>query len=95
MGKIRITKTPPGFAPLAIREQWVNIEIPLATEEDFKENPLSGIRFGSENRNGHIVTAREAVNSLRYNGRLDAANFWAGVTQGGYLEFSKEVCEVI
>jgi len=41
MASIRITSTPPGEAPPAIREAWVGLELPL-----FHENPRYYLAWG-------------------------------------------------
>jgi hypothetical protein len=94
--KIRIVKAPPGIAPRDIREKWVGVEIPLATEEEKREQPPSRkLRVGCSNLNGYIVLRRKAVIALREAGKNDAAAFWERLPFGRYLEFEKEVCEVI
>lgn len=53
--KIRITSVPAGDAPLAIREQWVGVEIPVYGVEDhgiavmpFGEDGLAGVITGPQ-----------------------------------------------
>ena len=90
--KIKITSVPPGFAPESIREQWVEIEIPLA------ENPISdenvAMKIGNQNQNGYQVKGVVAVQALRDAGKDQAAEFWLPYSSGNFT-FKKEVCELI
>lgn len=95
MKKIRIIKTPPGFAPLEIRAQWVGVEIPLATEEDIKQDSPSGARIGTANLDGYRVLRDKAITALHEAGRHEAVYFWDAFPLGRYLVFKKEVCEVV
>ena len=92
MPSIRIKKTPLGFAPERIRSQWVGVEIPLVTEAELQRNPPSRMRIGNENADGYLVLRAEAINALR---RAEAAIFWEKLSLGVYLQFKKDVCEVI
>lgn len=91
MAKIKIVATPPGFAPLDIREQWVDIEIPLAPIE-FSDDSLK--RIGDENVGGYQVAALDAIEALEKSGKTEAAKFWKEFKFGN-LVFKKEVCELI
>lgn len=95
MSSIRIVSTPPGFAPQEIRAQWIGIAIPLPTQEEIDEDPPSGFKVGSENDGGYLVLTKRAVQSLRANGKNEAAEFWDGLPLGRFLEFRRDVCEVI
>ncbi len=89
MSKIRIIKIPQGWTPAAIREQWVDVEIPLG-----KEGSPNGIWFGNSNQGGYVVSGKNAVAALRAAGRQEAADFWE---QNGFLSlrFSTDVCQLI
>ncbi len=95
MARIRIVAVPPGFAPLSIREQWVGIEIPLATNRDISKNPPSELGIGSANRGGYMVLTSKAIEALKSAERISAAAFWKQLTLGHYLVFKRDVCELI
>ena len=96
MPRIRITSTPPGFAPLEIREQWVGVEIPLASSADFERNAPGLLRLGTENLGGYRVTGVAAISALESAGKNDAASFWRGLPNWSiYLEFSRNCAELI
>ena len=92
MTKIKIISTPPGFAPEEIREQWLNVEIPLA------QNPIPEgkevARIGNDNAGGYQVKGSDAVQALRDAGKDQAADFWQAYASGNF-KFKKEVCELI
>lgn len=96
MSSIRITDVPPGsLAPLAIRLQWVGVEIPLATEDELRQNPIAG-KLGSQNDGGHIVLRSKAIEALRDAGREEAADYWESFPPiGMYLQFKQDVCAFI
>jgi hypothetical protein len=97
LASIRIVKTPPGFAPEEIRSQWVGVEIPLATSEELAKNPLSGsIRIGNQNTDGYVVLTENAVAALEVAGKGAAVDYWEKILVfGRYLQFKKDVCELI
>lgn len=92
---IRIIVVPPGFAPEAIREQWLGLELPLATEETLRTCPPSNFRTGTENGDGYIVASRDGIAALSAAGKAEAAAFWGDYPGSFYLIFKKEVCEVV
>lgn len=94
-GSIRIVSVPPGFAPEAIRKQWVGIRIPLATKKERRLNPPSRFGIGSSNQGGFLVLRSKAVEALRDAGRNRAADYWGDTQLGYYLQFKKEVCEQV
>ena len=93
MAKILIVATPPGFAPPAIREQWLNIEIPLPTNEELVADPPSEHGFGDGD--GYVVLRKEAAQALRENGRDEAARYWSAPWFGKYLVFHELCCKLI
>jgi len=95
MAKIQIIATPPGFAPLAIREQWLNVEIPLLSNEELAADPPSEHGIGEENSGGYTVLHKEAVQALRENGRDEAARYWSAPWFGKYLVFHELCCKLI
>ncbi|MEK7510897.1 MAG: hypothetical protein AAB582_01515 [Patescibacteria group bacterium] len=94
MSSIKIIEVPPGFAPYYIRQSWVGIAIPLATEEEVRVNPIIG-KIGSENDGGYIVLREKAVAALRTAGRDHAAKYWEGLPLGMYLQFKRNVCALV
>jgi hypothetical protein len=95
MRKIRVLKTPPGIAEKYIRDQWMNIEIPLATDEEIKEDPPSDTSIKTQNAGGYLVLKKKAIEALRESGKNEAASFWESLPIGRYLRFGKEYCEII
>jgi hypothetical protein len=93
MSKIRITSTPPGFAPEEIRKQWIGIEIPIMGIEDPKT--AGNLRTGTENLGGYEVSPKEAVEALKKAGKHEAVKFWTPYISAPKFVFKKEVCEVI
>lgn len=95
MQKIKIIAVPPGFAPLGIRERWLDIEIPLATEEEIQSFGET-YRFGSS-ADGYTVTTDAALKALEDAGKIEAYNFWNGIRKstGVMLVFKKECCELL
>lgn len=94
MSTIRVTSTPPGREPEEIRKQWIGITIPLATREEIAQDPPSDIRLGDENRNGYLVLREKAILALRASDRREAAEFWASLPAGRYLEFKNDACDL-
>ena len=94
MSSIRIIEIPPGFAPAHIRRQWVGVVLPLATEEELAHNPPSEVCIGRGNENGYLVLCCKAAAVLRTTGKMEAANYWESFFDS-YLEFKKEVCELV
>lgn len=91
--KIRIEAIPPGFAPEKIRKQWVGIEIPLSDDGVILKD---GRWTGTENENGYVVFTADAVRALREAGRLDAAEYWEGISfLGSVLRFKRELCSFV
>ncbi len=95
MSSIRLIEVPPGPAPKYIRIQWLGVLIPMPSEEELATVKLSEFRIGSENIGGYLVYSEAAIKSLRDAGKHEAANWWAATGIGKFLQFKKEVCEVI
>lgn len=95
MSSIYITAVPPGFAPEHIREQWVGVTIPMPSAQELEEHPVSEMRIGSENLEGHLVFREKAIEALMEAGKEEAALFWDELLLGKYLQFRKDVCEVV
>ncbi|KND50854.1 MAG: hypothetical protein AB202_00410 [Parcubacteria bacterium C7867-007] len=95
MSSIRIIKTPPGtLAPVGVRKQWVGVIIPLVTEEELRANPIAGT-IGNQNRDGYIVLRSKAIAALRAADREGVATYWEHIPLGMYLQFHKNVCELV
>lgn len=88
-GYIRITSVPPGEAPLAVREQWVGLILPLAkpglrnsasfgvlSGPKTAEGALSAVRSGNVKRTiGYYVFGAAAVEILSKSSPA-AARWW-------------------
>lgn len=94
-GKIKILRTPPGFAEEYIRKEWVATELPLATAEEIDEDPPTDISVGAQKAGGYLVLKTKAIEVLRASGKEEAAAFWERLPIGRYLRFGKEYCEII
>jgi hypothetical protein len=89
MKYIRITSTPPGEAPLAIREAWIGVELPLASEQErlwLGKGVLTGphgrlaelfhlLTFRMKLVRGFAVSGKKAVETLERT-RPEAALWW-------------------
>ncbi len=94
--KIRITGTPPGFAPEEIRAQWVGVEIPIDGAAVNESLSMPGKWSGSENSDGYTVATEDAIAALKQAGKDEAAAFWQEVRNlGSVLRFKKDVCELL
>ena len=75
MSSIRFIGVPPSdLAGTEICEQWVGIEIPLATDEELRRNPIAG-KIGGKNDGGFVVLRSKAIEALELAGRWKAACF--------------------
>ena len=94
---IVIKETPPGFAPRAMREQWVDVKIPLATDKDIRQNIHTVLRFGSydQKKEGYLVTKEAAIKALNRAKKIAAAEFWESLEIGYFLEFDKQLCSLL
>lgn len=88
---IRIVSTPPGEAPLWVREKWVGLAFPLAGgDRGSRETYTSGVLTGPRNRliaiwwgllgrlprkSGYAVDVREALGILDHTAP-EAASWW-------------------
>ncbi len=94
MKKIRIIATPPGFAQLEIREQWVGREIlknEMAVERLMR---TAGNWSGNNNPDGYLVLTSDAILALQNAGKNTTAEFWDQCS-GLLMNFPKNVCELI
>lgn len=90
---IIITKVPPGFAPDHIREAWLGVTLPVASDEDKAQYNIVR-RSGTKNGNGYEVLTEKAIEALREADKNEAAEYWE-YTQaqfGNILIFKKECC---
>jgi hypothetical protein len=96
---VRIVATPGGEAPLAIREAWVGLTLPLAYPSPHRVETIGILSLTRQPpRVGYLVDGRQAVNILAEKAP-QAATWWleqaSHVVDEGYcLVFSAEVCEV-
>jgi hypothetical protein len=88
--KIKIVKTPPGFAPEQIRQQWVGLEMSAKPEMDVN----GSFRIGTENIGGYQVEAPVALQALKDAGKDAALEFWLPYLRGD-LVFHAECCEEV
>ena len=94
MRKIRITKTPPGFADPKIRAQWVGVEIPLIEGTEAAEAE-SAMPRSSLSAGGYIVRGEDAVLALADAGKREAAAFWSNPVPAAHLRFARDCCKLI
>ncbi len=75
-----VTSLPAGEEPLHIREQWVGVRLPISpyfgTAKEFEVRELVTNDTVTLER-AVIVRLCDAISVLRYNERLEAANYWA------------------
>lgn len=90
--KIKIIKTPPGFAPEHIRKQWVGVA--MATKDKMDDG--TGMRTGTENAGGYKVNPGDALQGLKDLERTEAYDFWKRrLSATSTLIFKAECCEEI
>jgi hypothetical protein len=94
MKKIRIIVTPSGDAPKYIRDEWVDIEIPIKVTAIRKECNLPDSWNGGEHQGHYLVMALDAIEALRSAGKLDEAHYWMSTPDEVYY-FEAVVCELI
>jgi hypothetical protein len=98
--RIRITDTPPGEAPVAIRRAWIGLELPLEGETTARPMAVVGVLSDeAAATTGYAVRGRTAVRLLDSHAPA-AADWWrenaAHVMDNGYqLVFPADVCERI
>ena len=96
MKAIRIIATPPGQAPLWVREEWIGLVIPLA------EHNVLGTQIGvnggqPENLGGYKVRTSDAINQLKRKS-TEASSWWEQsmhLPSIPQLVFAKDVCELV
>lgn len=92
--RVRIISTPPGNAPLEVREQWIGLELPVVPPHE------GGVQMGvfggdSQNIGGWEVRTKAAIDLLEIKSPA-AADWWrnSGVLRRAQrLVFSKDVCQ--
>lgn len=92
--KLRITAVPSGPAPLAIRQEWVGIDIPIDDRAIDRFQALRGKCSRGPTSGYHLVTLVDAVLALREAGRPIAASYWMGVPED-VLRFRRSVAKVV
>ena len=94
--RIKIKKTPPGFAPEEIREQWVGLILPCIGKEDPHTSVDPLFRTGTENIGGYQVATADAIKALEDAKLFDALKFWSVRLFGAIdLTFKADICEVL
>ena len=78
MTKVKITSMPPGGAPVAIREQWIGVEMPLeqGPSEPGILRSVTGGKPNPKSYGGFPVKTEDAIQALREQGREEAAEWW-------------------
>lgn len=95
--KIKIIAIPPGQAPLAIRQQWIGITLPVA--ENLPSNTIEmGVLGGKpENSGGYPVETIIAIQELKKKS-IESAKWWefhVDPKQMPWLSFQRTVCEIV
>ncbi len=80
LGVIRFTAVPKGGAPLSIREQWIEVEVPCLFSHDGTPQKGDGMRdvisgFDVPDYPGYIVLQTMAIEALREKSP-EAATYW-------------------
>ncbi len=94
MDSIKIIATPPGQAPEEVRQQWVGLTIPLATQEKggFQMGVLGG---AAKNLGGYQVLSRDALHLLLAKSQPAYRWFVENAFFGSHLVFARHVCEFL
>ncbi|PTX90952.1 hypothetical protein [Opitutus sp. ER46] len=101
--RIRIVATPPGEAPLEVREQWVGLELPLmGGEVSAVQIETCGVVTGEIDREetiGYVIDIEDAMLALASKSpsavawwRTNAAHLFEA---GGTLVFHEYVCRLV
>ena len=100
MNHIEIISVPPGEAPLAVRQEWVGMILPVA--ENLPPDTIEIGVFGGEpepdSLNGYSVETVLAIQELEKHDRPKAANWWRrnlDNTLLPWLSFARYVCRFI
>ncbi len=97
---VKIIAVPPGQAPLAIRQEWVGMTLPVAENlpPDTIEIGVFGGELNPNDRNGYPVETALAIQELEKQGRPETAKWWRtnlDTTQPPWLSFPHYVCRFI
>jgi hypothetical protein len=100
--QIRITATPPGEAPEAVRRAWVGLTLPLAHGHPAPAMvPVQGVVHGQPGGywTGYLVDGRQAVERLAA-AHPEAAGWWRQharhvLARGYCMVFPVEVCDLL
>lgn len=83
LGTIRFTSVPKGGAPISIREQWIDVEVPClfshdgtTQEGEGQRDVISGLDI--PDYPGYIVLQTMAIDALREKSP-EAADYWNGI----------------
>ncbi len=97
MAHIKIVATPPGQAPLKIREQWVGLSIPVAENLPADTVQMGVLGGKAENPNGYTVETEAAIQELEKKSP-EAASWWRQniiPELMPWLSFHRDVCEIV
>lgn len=96
--RIKIISTPPGQAPLWVREKWVGLVLPVAENDDGVGSLQVGVRGGrAQNLGGYEIETQKAIELLEEISP-NAALWWKNNMNLEIiprLVFRREVCEVV
>jgi hypothetical protein len=96
--KVKIVRTPPGEAPLWVREAWVGLEMESVGRAEAGELLMIGACGGrAVNGDGFRITAQEAMRALGEK-REDAKAWWTQrsvMAPDSELVFATHVCAVV
>ena len=97
MTRIKIIATPPGQAPLKVRQQWIGMILPVS-ENLPKDTVEMGVLGGKpENSGGYPVETAVAIQELEKKSP-EAANWWKSHVNPAWMPrlfFWREVCELV
>ena len=93
---IKILTTPPGQAPVWVRDKWVGLSIPLLVHPR-RNLKQTGVLGGAPNNiNGYVVSAKTAIACLEQVAP-DAARWWQHHLldiDSSELVFDRNVCQI-
>lgn len=75
MARVEIIDTPPGQAPEWVRQAWINIVLPVVSDDEEKGIQMGALGGLAENGDGYRVRAIEALELLEESS-IDAAEYW-------------------
>lgn len=96
--EIKIVKKPYGVLPDFMLENWIGIQVPLATEEELEAFGI--LPMAKEEPSYYFVRLDKAIEALRAAGKNGAANYYQKNLMeqfigGKYLKFLATKCELV